>query len=91
MSNTDPLEWALANERDFKSSIDRFIVGPRNLDWVLSPELDLIIGILDDPKRVAGLRRNEEAMAQLTHDCRLNHDAHAKAWGGARSRDRQGV
>jgi hypothetical protein len=81
MSNTDPLEWALANERELKGSIDRFIVGPRNLDWILLPELDLIIGILDDPKRVAGLRRNEEAMAELTHDCRLNHHAHAKAWG----------
>lgn len=80
MSNTDPLEWALANEAELKRSLDRFIAGPRNLDWIFPPELDLIISILDDPKRVAGLRRNEEAMTQLLRDCRLNHHGNARAW-----------
>jgi integrase len=89
VSNTDPVEWALANEKELECSVDRFLSGPRNLDYILPPELDLIVGLLDDPKRAAGLRRNVDAMAQLLHDCRLHHHAFAKTWADEwRERDR---
>jgi integrase len=49
----------------------------------------MITGILDDPKRLAGLRRNTDAMSQLLADCRLMHHGLAKVWADEwRDRDR---
>ena len=74
-------EWALADENELARSVGQFIAGPRNLDYVFGPELDLIQALLDDPKRASGLVRNKDAMTRLLRDCRLYHHAVAGAWG----------
>ena len=82
-------EWALADEEELARSVGQFIAGPRNLDYIFRPELDLIQAILDDPKRASGLVRNKDAMTRLLRDCRLNHHAVAGGWGDdLRERDR---
>jgi integrase len=82
-------EWALADEEELARSVGQFIAGPRNLDYIFRPELDLIQAILDDPKRASGLVRNKDAMRRLLRDCRLNHHAVAGGWGDdLRERDR---
>ena len=81
LSDVDASEWALADENELARSVERFIAGPRNLDYVFRPELDLITGLLDDPNRASGLVRNKDAMSRLLRDCRLNHHAVARGWG----------
>ena len=49
-------EWALADENELAQSVQQFIAGPRNLDYIFRPELDLIQALLDDPKRGIGSR-----------------------------------
>ena len=81
-------EWALADEEELARSVGQFIAGPRNLDHIFRPELDLIQALLDDPKRASGLARNKDAMKRLLRDCRLHHHAVADAWGDeVRERD----
>src|SRR5271169_1979398 len=87
--DVDASEWALADESELARSVEQFITGPRKLDYIFRPELDLIKALLDDPKRSSGLIRNKNAMARLLRDCRLNHHAVARAWGDElRERDR---
>jgi Domain of unknown function (DUF6538) len=74
-------EWALADENELAQSVERFVAGPRNLDYIFRPELDLIKALLDDPKRASGLVRNKVAMSRLLRDCRLHHHAGADGWG----------
>jgi integrase len=74
-------EWALADENELAHSVEQFIAGPRNLDYVFPPELDLIKGLLDDSKRASGLVRNKVAMSRPLRDCRLHHHAVADGWG----------
>lgn len=82
-------EWALADENELAQSIGQFIAGPRKLDYIFRPELDLIQARLDDPQRASALARNKDAMARLLRDCRLNHHALAGGWGvELRERDR---
>jgi hypothetical protein len=87
--DVDASEWALADENELAHSVEQFVAGPRNLDYVFRPELDLIKALLDDPKRASGLVRNKDAMSRLLRDCRLHHHAVAGGWGDelrARSR-----
>jgi hypothetical protein len=79
--DVDESEWALADENELSHSVEQFIAGPRNLDYVFRPELDLIKALLDDPKRASGLVRNKDAMSRLLRDCRLHHHAVAGGWG----------
>ena len=74
-------EWALADENELAQSVERFVAGPRNLDYIFRPELDLIKALLDDPKRASGLVRNKVAMSRLLRACRLHHHAVADGWG----------
>jgi len=74
-------EWALADKNELAQSVEQFIAGPRNLDYIFRPELDLIKALLDDPKRASGLVRNKVAMSRLLRDCRLHHHAVADGWG----------
>jgi hypothetical protein len=85
----DASEWALADENELVRSVEQFIIGPRKLDYIFSPELDLIKALLDDPERSSGLVRNKDAMRRLMRDCRLSHHAVAGGWGNElRERDR---
>jgi hypothetical protein len=85
----DASEWALDDANELARSVGQFIVGPRNLDYVFQPELGLITGLLDDPKRASRLPHNKDAMTRLLRDCRLHHHAVAGAWGDdLRERDR---
>jgi integrase len=79
--DVDASEWALSDENELAQSVGQFIAGPRNLDYVFRPELDLIQALLDNPQRASGLVRNKDAMMRLLRDCRLNHHAVAGGWG----------
>jgi hypothetical protein len=82
-------DWALADADELAQSVGQFIAGPRKLDYIFRPELDLIQARLDDPQRASALARNKDAMARLLRDCRLNHHALAGGWGvELRERDR---
>ena len=82
-------DWALADADELAQSVGQFIAGPRKLDYIFRPELDLIQARLDDPQRASALARNKDAMARLLRDCRLNHHALADGWGvELRERDR---
>ena len=85
----DASQWALVDENELVHSIERFIIGPRRLDYIFSSELDLIKALLDDPKQSSGLVRNEDAMRRLMRDRRPKHHAVAGGWGNElRERDR---
>ena len=49
--NTDPRIWVLGNMEDLERSVNRFLDGPRKLEWLHSPERDIITGLLGDPKK----------------------------------------
>ena len=87
--DVDASEWALNDANELAFSVGQFIAGPRNLDYVFQPELGLIKGLLDDPKRASRLPHNKDVMTRLLRDCRLHHHAVAGAWGDdLRERDR---
>src|SRR5580704_10656198 len=86
--NTDPRIWSLPNEEELERSVHGYITGPRSLDWVYSPEREIIIGLLDDPKRAAALRGNTTAMKQVLDECRGIHHAAARRYADTwRERD----
>jgi Phage integrase SAM-like domain len=87
--NTDPRVWALPNEEELERSISRYIAGPRSLEYVFSPEREIIIELLDDPKRATAIRTNKTAMKQILDECRGTHHAVAKRYADTwRQKDR---
>jgi len=92
LDDIEPKGWALASEDDLSRSVRQFLTGAREWRHPQAPDeiRDRTEALLCDPKRLAQLLKQKDAMARLMRQCRILHHEAAGGYLGE-GEDRNGA